>query len=60
MSEKLHFKISSALKDIIGKDLITDDHIAVFELVKNAYDAHAKRVDVIFENTKGMDYGATR
>ena len=52
MSEQLHFKISSALKDIIGKDLITDDYIAVFELVKNGYDAHAKRVDVIFHNIK--------
>ncbi|NJB82676.1 sensor histidine kinase [Wenyingzhuangia aestuarii] len=46
----LQFKISSALKNIIGRDLITDDFIAVFELVKNSYDAHATRVDVIFEN----------
>jgi len=34
MSEKLQFKVSSALKDIIGRNLITDDFIAVFELVK--------------------------
>ena len=32
----LQFKISSALKNIIGSDLISDDFIAVFELVKNA------------------------
>ncbi len=44
------FRISSALKTIIGKELITDDFIAVFELVKNAFDAYAKRVDIIFEN----------
>ncbi|MFB0555121.1 MAG: ATP-binding protein [Phycisphaerae bacterium] len=44
------FRVSSALKTIIGKELITDDFIAVFELVKNAFDAHAKRVDIIFEN----------
>lgn len=50
MSEQLKFKISSALKDIIGRDLITDDFIAVFELVKNSYDAHATRVDITFEN----------
>ena len=31
----LQFKISSALKNIIGSDLINDDFIAVFELVKN-------------------------
>lgn len=50
MQKPLQFKISSALKNIIGSDLISDDFIAVFELVKNAYDAHATRVDVIFEN----------
>lgn len=47
---ELKFKISSALKDIIGRDLISDDLIAVFELVKNSYDAHATKVDIIFEN----------
>lgn len=50
MQKPLQFKISSALKNIIGRDLITDDFIAVFELVKNSYDAHATKVDVIFEN----------
>ncbi|TLY46124.1 MAG: hypothetical protein E6K54_08550, partial [Gammaproteobacteria bacterium] len=50
MPEQLHFRISSALKDIIGRDLITDDYIAVFELVKNSYDAHATIVDIIFKN----------
>ncbi|MEQ9556730.1 MAG: ATP-binding protein [Rhodospirillales bacterium] len=44
------FKISSALKNIIGKELITNDFIAVFELVKNAFDANATQVDVIFQN----------
>ena len=46
----LNFKISSGLKSIIGKELITDDFIAVFELVKNAFDAHAKEVKIIFKN----------
>jgi signal transduction histidine kinase len=49
-SNNLHFRISSALKDIIGKDLITDDYIAVFELVKNSFDAYASRVDIHFNN----------
>lgn len=69
MQNSLQFKVSSALKNIIGSDLISDDFIAVFELVKNSYDAHATRVDVIFKNIysenakiiikdngKGMDY----
>jgi signal transduction histidine kinase len=52
MTEHLQFTISSELKSIIGRDLITDDFIAIFELVKNAYDAKAKKVTLIFENTK--------
>ncbi|MEQ9440947.1 MAG: ATP-binding protein [Cyclobacteriaceae bacterium] len=69
MQKPLKFKISAALKNIIGSDLISDDFIAVFELVKNAYDAHATRVEIRFEqintesakiiikdNGKGMNY----
>jgi len=64
MGEELRFRVSSALKDIIGRDLITDDYIAVFELVKNSYDAHAKEVKIIFkqdsliiiDDGKGMNY----
>ena len=49
---KVSFKISSALKNIIGKELITNDFIAVFELVKNAFDANAREVEIIFEGIK--------
>ena len=62
------FKVSAYLKNIIGKELITDDLVAIFELVKNAFDANATRVDVDFyhvgekinkivirDNGKGMD-----
>ena len=64
MAENLEFKISTGLKDIIGKDLITDDFIAVFELVKNSYDAGAKNVIIkieegkitIADNGKGMSF----
>ncbi|MEF2931461.1 MAG: sensor histidine kinase [Clostridia bacterium] len=51
----LHFKVSSGLKNLIGRELITDQYIAIFELVKNGYDAGASKVDVIFENTKTID-----
>lgn len=50
MADKLKFKVSSALKNIIGKDLITDDFVAIFELVKNSFDANAKNVDLLFNN----------
>jgi len=46
------FKISSALKNIIGKELITDDFIAVFELVKNSFDANAREVEITFQGLK--------
>lgn len=48
----MEFRISSELKNIIGKDLIINDEVAIFELVKNAYDAHATRVDITFEKDK--------
>lgn len=49
-SVTVHFKTNVQLKNIIGKDLITDDNIAVLELVKNAYDAGASKVDIAFRN----------
>lgn len=50
--ERLSFRVSSGLKNIIGRELITDKVIAIFELVKNSYDAGAKRVDISFNNIK--------
>lgn len=60
--EQLQFKVSSALKDLVGKDLIVNDNVAIFELVKNAYDAYATKVEIEFledkitisDNGKGM------
>jgi len=47
---KVHFRTNALLKSIIGKDLITDDNIAVLELVKNSFDAGSISVDIIFSN----------
>ncbi len=49
------FRISSALKTIIGRELITDDFVAVFELVKNSFDAHARNVEIRFEGLNTDD-----
>ncbi len=50
--EQKQFKVSTGLKDLIGRDLITDDFVAVFELVKNSFDGHAKNVRILFENNR--------
>lgn len=42
------FRVSAGLKDLIGQGLITNDNVAVFELVKNSFDAHARSVKVVF------------
>lgn len=49
MSE-VHFKTNILLKNIIGKDLITDDNIAVLEIVKNSFDAGSPIVELEFKN----------
>lgn len=62
--EQMQFKVSSALKDLVGKDLITNDNVAIFELVKNSYDAYATKVEIKFsdneiviaDNGKGMSF----
>lgn len=59
---KLNFDVKTGMKNIIGRDLITDDFIAIYELVKNSYDAYADYVKISFnkneiiisDNGKGM------
>ena len=50
--ESPFFRVSVGLKDLIGQDLITDDLVAVFELVKNSFDAHATEVQLTFEDDR--------
>lgn len=50
MANKESFKISSALKDHIGKDLITDEYVAFLEIIKNSFDANATDVKIIFDS----------
>ncbi|WP_405376870.1 ATP-binding protein [Nonlabens sp. Asnod3-A02] len=47
---KVSFRTNILLKSIIGKDLITDDNIAVLELVKNSFDAGSNQAKLIFRD----------
>ena len=47
-TETLHFKTHALLKNLVGKDLINNDNIAIVELIKNSYDAESEKVDLIF------------
>lgn len=45
------FSISSALKDLIGRELVTNQYVAILELIKNSYDANAKDARIIFRHS---------
>ena len=53
----MKFKTSSGIKSIVGKDLITDRYVAIFELVKNSYDARATEVIVSFNTSEDSEEG---
>ena len=44
----LHFDVSVGLKRVLGRELITDDEVAIFEMVKNSFDADASTVHIYF------------
>ena len=44
----MRFKVSTNIKNILGKDLISNKYIAIFELVKNSCDAGSKYVSIKF------------
>ena len=48
--EILKWKFDISTFRLIGRELITDRITALFELVKNSYDANAQQVNVTFQN----------
>ncbi len=44
----LHFDVSTGLKRVLGRELITNDEVAIFEMVKNSFDARARTVYLHF------------
>lgn len=46
----LQYKISSKLPKLLGRDSVSTEIQALFELVKNSYDADASQVKIVFNN----------
>ncbi|MBA9084940.1 signal transduction histidine kinase [Fontibacillus solani] len=50
----LHFSSSTNIKDLVGRRLVTNKISAIFELVKNSFDADADEVKVIIDPDKDL------
>ena len=50
--QKLPFRMHPRVFESLGKDLVTNDVVAVIELVKNSYDAYARNVWVRFRENE--------
>jgi signal transduction histidine kinase len=63
-AKTLNFDVSTGLKRVLGRELITNDEVAIFELVKNSFDAGANTVNLFFgedsvvvaDNGSGMSF----
>lgn len=53
--DDVSFTIDSRLLEELGENLVTRNHVAVSELIKNAYDADATEVVLEFEDTRADD-----
>ena len=52
---RLHFRPRARILQLLGDELIGSPRLAVFELVKNAYDADAETVRVVLNNIERVD-----
>lgn len=48
MSQDYHFRVNAGIKNIIGKELIYSDNVAIIELIKNSKDAGASNARIKF------------
>jgi len=51
------FRPKARLLNLLGHELITDEVIAVIELVKNSYDADAQKVEITLTNVRNKKTG---
>lgn len=54
-TRELNFRPKAHILTLLGEELIRDPVMAIYELVKNSYDADAKEVSVNFNNINEID-----
>lgn len=54
-TKSMKFKPKAHILTLLGEELIKDPVMAIYELVKNSYDADAGKVDVYFRNITELD-----
>ncbi len=57
MDKSIVFKPRARLMSQLGEQLIKDENIAVLELIKNSYDADAKKVKITMKNLEDNNNG---
>ena len=61
MSEELkekHFNPKAHILTLLGEELIKSPVMAIYELVKNSYDADSKKVNVYFRDIENTEEAA--
>jgi signal transduction histidine kinase len=56
LKKRVNFRLHPRVFDSLGSDLVTSDYVAITEIVKNAYDAFADRVDISFHEDEEGPY----
>lgn len=51
-SEPIKFRVSARVAELLGEQSVSNVIVAVTELVKNSYDADAKKVKILFQETE--------
>ncbi len=58
INKEKQFKPRAHILTLLGEELIKNPVMAIYEMVKNSYDADAKKVDVIFKDIENLDDAA--
>ncbi len=60
MAEEIRLSASARLIEQLGEQLIEDEFVALLELIKNGYDADARKVSVTIDTKVATEYGVGR